>query len=70
MATFLINCSNLKNGGGLQVAHSICEQLGKYKQHRFVVVLSSYIREFEIAGGDNAKVYRYDIKNNLSTLLF
>lgn len=68
--TFLINCSNLRNGGGLQVAHSICEQLGKYKQHRFVVVLSSYIREFEIPGGGNAIVYRYDIKNSIATLMF
>lgn len=67
---FLINCSNLKNGGGLQVAHSICGQLGSYQQHQFVVVLSSYIREFKIPNGTNTVVYRYDIKNNISTLLF
>lgn len=70
MSVFLINCSNLKNGGGLQVAHSICEQLGKYKQHHFVVVLSTFIREFEIPDGDNAIVYRYDIKNSIATLMF
>ena len=67
---FLINCSNLKNGGGLQVAHSICELLGKFKQHQFVVVLSSFIRKFDIPYGDNVVVCRYDIKNNISTLLF
>ena len=66
---FLINCSNLKNGGGLQVAHSICSQLGRYQQHLFVVVLSTYIREFEIPKGVNCKVFRYDIRYNISTLL-
>ena len=67
MSTFLINCSNLKNGGGLQVAQSVCAQLGQYKKHRFVVVVSSYINEIEAA--DNVETVRYDIKNNLSTLL-
>lgn len=67
---FLINCSNLKNGGGLQVAHSVCTQLGRYQQHQFVVVLSTYIREFEIPYGTNVKIYRYDIENNVSTILF
>ncbi len=66
----IINCSNLKNGGGLQVAHSICSQLGRYQQHQFVVVLSKYIREFEISNGTNTEVYRYDIKDNISSLLF
>lgn len=66
---FLINCSNLKNGGGLQVAHSICSQLGKYKAHHFTVVLSTFIRQFDIPDGSNCEIYRYDIKNDLSTLL-
>lgn len=69
MGTFLINASNLKNGGGLQVAHSICEQLGRYQQHRFVIVLSSFIRVFQIPDGQNVEVYRYDVKNNISTIL-
>lgn len=67
--TFLINASNLKQGGGLQVAHSVCSQLGGFKQHRFVVVLSSYIQDFDIPEGENCIVYRYDIKNNAQTLL-
>lgn len=67
--TYLVNCSNLKNGGGLQVAHSVCLQLGRYQQHRFVVVLSTYFREFEIPEGSNCEIFRYDIENNVSTLL-
>ena len=70
MSVFLINCSNLKNGGGLQVAHSVCSQLGRYQQHKFVVVLSSYIRAFDIPDGSNVEVYRYDVKNDVATLLF
>lgn len=70
MSTFLINCSNLKTGGGLQVAQSICLQLGKYRQHRFIIVQSSYISGVEIPDGGNCEIYRYDIKNRLSTLLF
>ena len=70
MSVFLINCSNLKVTGGLQVANSVCTQLGKYRQHRFVVVLSSFFKEFDIPNGENCNVVRYDIKNNVSTLLF
>lgn len=36
----LINTSNLKIGGGLQVAHSTLYELRKYTQHCYVVVLS------------------------------
>jgi len=42
---FLINASNLKAGGGLQVADSICEELYKFTLHRFVCVLSSALKE-------------------------
>lgn len=34
----LINASNLKIGGGLQVADSVCRELYKFPQHHFVVV--------------------------------
>lgn len=70
MKTFLINTSNIKNGGGLQVAQSICAQLGRYQQHHFIVVLSTYIGDVDIAGGSNCEVFHYNIKNNISTLLF
>jgi glycosyltransferase involved in cell wall biosynthesis len=36
----LINCSNLKVGGGLQVAHSFLSELYKYPQHNYIVVYS------------------------------
>lgn len=67
----LINCSNLKAGGGLQVADSICGQLGRFQQHRFVVVLSKSLRSTyeRIKGCENVKVYEYDIKNDVSTIL-
>lgn len=67
---FLINCSNLKKGGGLQVADSVCGQLYRFPQHRFVVVLSSALQATRerIAGMANVVVVTYDIKNNPSTL--
>lgn len=67
--TILVNCSNLKMGGGLQVANSICSQLGKFQQYQFVVVLSTYITNFEILNGNNCVVYRYNIKDNAATLM-
>ena len=66
----LINCSNLKSGGGLQVAQSICEQLRRIKNHKFVVVLSSAINVEGIDIEDNATVCRYDIKHKPQTILF
>ena len=71
MATFIINASNLKAGGGLQVAQSICAQLGRYQQHHFIVALSTYIGDVDIVDGStNCEVFHYNIKNNVSTLLF
>lgn len=70
MSTILINTSNLKNGGGLQVAQSVCEQLQRFSQHRFVVVLSSYMNDVgNIGDGDKIKIFRYDIKHNVKTVL-
>lgn len=72
MSTFLINASNLKIGGGVQVADSICRELHKYSQHFFVVVLSSYFDETRkrLEEGSNYVVFTYDIKNSFRTLLF
>ena len=69
--TFLINCSNLKSGGGLQVADSVCGQLGRYPQHRFVVVLSKYLRATgdRIKDYNNVTIFEYDVKNNFKTVL-
>ena len=40
----LINASNLKAGGALQVADSLCGLLGEFPEHEFVVVLSRALR--------------------------
>ena len=66
---FLINASNLKAGGGIQVTQSICDQLKKFPQHSFFVVLSSFIDDSSIEYGENSKVYKYTINNSISTLL-
>lgn len=71
MSTFLINCSNLKAGGGLQVADSVCCQLNRHAEHRFVVVLSSYMSHTKDRLKDyfNVTVLEYNVKNNFVTLI-
>ena len=68
---FLINASNLKAGGGLQVVDSICRQLYKFKQHRFVVVLSSYLATTKgrLQVYENVDVVDYTIPNSFSTIV-
>jgi glycosyltransferase involved in cell wall biosynthesis len=41
----LINCSNLKVGGGLQVAHSFIYELRNYPQHTYTVLVSPLLRK-------------------------
>lgn len=69
--TLLINCSNLKAGGGLQVADSICNQLIRYPYHHFIVVLSSYLSltKDKIIHNPNVEVFTYDIPNSLSSIV-
>lgn len=69
---FLINATNLKVGGGIQVADSICCSLERFARHRFVVVLSSRMDATakKLEGCRNVEVYRYDVRNNARTLLF
>ena len=71
MSTFLINASNLKQGGGIQVADSICGQLNRYGQLRFVVVLSSYLDKTKerIRDYKNVILYSYDIPNSFSSII-
>ncbi len=67
----LINCSNLKEGGTLQVTDSFCGQLIRFKQHKFVVVLSSH-SEFtakRIQDYENVEVLRYNIPDTFSTII-
>lgn len=68
---FLVNCSNLKSGGGLQVADSICHQLSRFTQHRFFVVLSSQLDRTKQRIGEysNVEAYTYDIRNNFQTIV-
>ena len=68
---FLMNMSNMKSRGGLQVADSVCSQLNLYPQHRFVVVLSNQLNKTKekIAEFDNITTVSYNIKNSFSTLI-
>ena len=66
---FLINCSNLKNGGGLQVAKSVCEQLSQFKNHHFIVVLSTYVNDEHISSDENLEVFKYNIPQNVKSVL-
>lgn len=69
---FLINASEIKAGGGLQVTDSICCELNKYNQHFFVVVLSSFLKNTgdKIETYNNVKVLYYDCpKYNLRQLI-
>lgn len=67
----LINCSNLKKGGGLQVADSICGELGRHREHIFVVVLSTFMDETKkrISKDCHLTIYTYNITNHFSTLI-
>ena len=67
----LINSSNLKAGGGLQVADSICRELARFDQHKFFVVLSSYCIKTRdaISWMKNVTVYEYDIQGCVSLYL-
>lgn len=67
----LINCSNLKVSGGLQVADSVCGQLSRFNNHHFIVVLSKYLNTTKdsIKGYDNVEVFTYDIPNTINTII-
>lgn len=69
---FLINCSNLRQGGGIQVADSICASLNEYKDHHFGVVLPSMMGKTydTISGYDNVSVYYYELNKALASTLF
>ena len=68
----LINCSNLKAGGGIQVADSICGLLNEFPEHVFIVILSSRMGDTNkrIIDYPNIKeVYTYDVKNDYKTII-
>ncbi len=72
MKTILLNFSNLRVGGGLQVAHSFLNVIKNNKSSNYVVVVSSKL--FEEMGtytiGDNFKLIKYDIKANFIRTIF
>ena len=72
MSTFLINASNLKAGGGLQVADSICCQLNRFHGHNFIVVLSSFLSNTKdrIKAYNNVETIQYDIPNSIQSIVF
>ena len=67
----LVNASNLKVGGGLQVADSICRELHKYPHHHFVVVLPPALEgcAADIQQERNVEVVRYALPRSLRTVL-
>lgn len=70
MSTFLINASNLKQGGGIQVAQSLIAQTRHFPQHQFIVVLSDCIRILSnLVQGSNISIVRYSIKNTPGNLV-
>lgn len=67
----LINCSNLKIGGGLQVAHSFLDEIKTNENHIFHIVLSSNLKG-QISPqeyGANFKFYFYDIRPSILKIL-
>lgn len=60
----LINCSNIKIGGGIQVSHSFLNELKYINGYTFVIVLSSKLDEVieEKSFSSKFTFYKYDIK--------
>lgn len=71
MSIILINASNLKKGGGLQVADSLCGCLNKYLEHSFVVVVSDSLDNIVAAidSYPNVKVLKYNSDKGLKVML-
>jgi glycosyltransferase involved in cell wall biosynthesis len=63
----LINCSNLRVGGGLQVAHSFLYEINNNLNHFFIVVISKNLSEsINIEDfSSNFKFIKYTIKPSL-----
>ena len=62
----------MKNGGGLQVADSVCRQLKSFPRHYFVVILSSYLRYLGdvIHNYNNVTFVEYDMSNAIGKILY
>ena len=65
----LINASNLKTGGALQVTDSICRDLNRFPQHHFVVVISEALTSLNNIKGESIEVFNCSSSNNYKVLL-
>lgn len=63
----LINATNLKAGGGLQVADSIIHELRKHPQHSYVAVVNSKLTKAcrDAVEEERVKVVEYDLPQSL-----
>lgn len=68
----LINASNLKKGGGMQVADSFIRQLYNYKSHKFYVVVTDSLSDLldDLTSSDNLILIKYTQKKKLLNVLF
>lgn len=59
----IINASNLRKGGGLQVSDSICRELYKFSNIHFIVVLPLQLKDCKnsISNYPNISVYEYNM---------
>ena len=67
----LINTSNLKVGGGVQVADSFISQLDRFPEHTFYVVLSDalwYLND-KLSELSHVTCYHYNIKNSIIKMM-
>ena len=67
----MLNASNLRVGGGLQVADSVCKELYKYPQHRFIVVYDKELADCAkaIEQYDNVETVEFSTPINTWTVL-
>ena len=67
----LVNASNLKLGGAIQVADSIFKELYTYKNHRFIIVYSKVLTNCakSISGYENIEVIEYETPLSIWTVL-
>ena len=63
----LINASNLRKGGGIQVAESLISELHRYPQHQFVVVYSDALSNSvdQMSPFDNIVSIKYNLPSNV-----
>ena len=68
----LINCSNLRTGGGLQVADSICRELERLDNDNFVVVLPQQLKDCANAISEyhNVSVFIYNQPISIGRIIF